>query len=68
MHERFGVPKGGGIRTSSTSSDIILVRNVHSDYDDAEEGGRIIYYGRYYKGRSDQMILYSSAKSTSFFF
>lgn len=57
MHERFGVPKGGGIRTSSTSSDIILVRNVHSDYDDAEEGGRIIYYGRYYKGRSDQMIL-----------
>ena len=30
---------------------------MHSDYDDAEEGGRIIYYGRYYKGRSDQMIL-----------
>lgn len=57
MRERFGVPKGGGIRTSSTSSDIILVRNVHSDYDDAEEDGRIIYYGKYYKGRSDQMIL-----------
>ena len=57
MRERFGVSKGGGIRESSTSSDIILVRNVRGDYDGVEEGGRIIYDSRYYKGRPDQMIL-----------
>ena len=55
MRETFGVNKGGGIRPSSTSTDIILVRNVHSDYGDAEEGGRIIYDGKYYGGPS-QMI------------
>ena len=55
MRETFGVNKGGGIRPSSTSTDIILVRNVHSDYSDAEEGRRIIYDGKYYGGPS-QMI------------
>lgn len=56
MCERFGIPKGGDMRESATSSDIILVRSVH-DYGDAEEDGRIIYDGKYYKGRPDQMIL-----------
>lgn len=55
MHETFGVSRGGGIRPSSTSTDIILVRNVHSDYSDAEEGKRIIYDGKYYDG-PNQMI------------
>lgn len=57
MHERFGVPKDGGIRESSTSSDIILVRAMHSGCDDAGGDGRIICDGNYYKGRPDQMIL-----------
>ena len=57
MRERFGVPKGGGIRESLTSPDIVLVRNVRSDYDDVEEGGRVLYDGQYYVGKPNQMIL-----------
>ena len=56
MRERFGVPTQGGIRTSLTSSDIFLVRNVHSGYDDVEKGRRITYDGQYYEGRRNQMI------------
>lgn len=57
VHERFGVPKGGGVRESSTSSDIVLVRSVHSGCDDTGGDGRIIHDGEYYEGRPDQMIL-----------
>ena len=39
-----------------TSSDVILVHNVHSGYDDVEEGGRVMYDGTYYKEEPDQMI------------
>ena len=56
MCERFGVPGSGGVRESSTSSDIILVRNVHGGCDDAGEGERVIYSGKYCKGQPDQMI------------
>ena len=56
MCERFGVPGSGGIRESSTSSGIILVRNAHGGCDDAEEGERVIYNGKYCKGHPDQMI------------
>ena len=57
MRERFDVATTGGIRASLTSHDIILVRNVHSDYDDVEDGKRITYIGQYYNGKHDQMIL-----------
>ncbi len=57
MRERFDVATTGGIRASLTSSDIVLVRNVHSDYDDVEDGKRITYIGQYYSGKHDQMIL-----------
>lgn len=56
MRERFDVSTQGGIRESLTSSDIILVRNVHSDYDNVEEGRHITYIGQYYEGKHDQMI------------
>ena len=55
MRERFGVPKGGSMRESSTSPDIILVGRVHGGRDDVE-GGRVLCDGKYYKGRQDQMI------------
>lgn len=55
MRERFGVNKGGGIRPSLTSTDVILVRSIHSDYNDIEEGRQIIYDGKYYDG-PNQMI------------
>lgn len=57
MRERFGVPESGVIRESSTSSDIILVRNMHGGGGDAVEGGRVIHDGQYYEGQADQMIL-----------
>ena len=56
LRDRFGVPVKGGIRPSLTSSDIVLVRNVHSNYVDVEKGKRITYAGQYYKGKDDQMI------------
>ena len=56
MRERFGVPRGDGIRESCTSSDIILVRSAGGG-GDAVEGGRVIYDGQYYEGQADQMIL-----------
>ena len=45
-----------GIRTSETSSDIILVSDVHSGYDDVELGKRIRYDGAYRREWTDQMI------------
>ena len=56
LRERFGVNVKGGIRPSLTSSDIILVRNVYSDYDNVERGKRITYAGQYYKAENDQLI------------
>lgn len=56
MRERFDVPTRGGIRTSLTSSDIILVHNVRSGYSDVEDGRRVVYDGQYYEGEDDQMI------------
>ena len=57
MRERFGVTEGGGIRESLTLPDIILVRNVHSGYDDVEEGRHVLYDGQYYDGSPNQLIL-----------
>ena len=56
MNERFGPLTSGGIRTSAISTDIIVVRNVHSDYNDVELGKRIKYDGTYVAERSDQMV------------
>lgn len=70
LRERFGLPppctgsqpreeprpSSDGIRTSETSTDIILVSDVHSGYDDAELGRRIIYDGAYRRELPDQMI------------
>lgn len=56
MRERFGPLTYGGIRTSATSTDIILVRNVHSDYGDVELGRHIQFDGTYWKERPDQMV------------
>ena len=56
MRERFGPLTYGGIRTSATSTDIILVRNVHSDYGDVELGRHIQFDGTYRKERPDQMV------------
>ena len=56
LRERFGVPVRGGIRTSPTSSDIILVHNVRSGYNNVEDGRRVVYDCQYYEGKDDQMI------------
>lgn len=56
LRERFDVPPQGSIRASLTSSDILLVHNMHSDCDDVEDGKRITYVGQYYDGKHDQMI------------
>ena len=45
-----------GIRTSKTSSDIILVNDVRGSYEDNKFGKRIEYDGAYRRGLSDQMI------------
>ena len=50
MREKLGVSKGGGIRPSLTSTDLVLVRNVHSDYNDVEKDKYIIYDGKYHNG------------------
>ena len=57
MSERFGVRKGGGVRESSTSSDIILVGSAHGGRGGAGDGWRVVCDGVYYKGQPDQLIL-----------
>ena len=57
MSERFGVRKGGGVRESSSSSDIILVGSAHGGRGGAGDGGRVVCDGVYYEGRPDQLIL-----------
>ena len=56
MSERFGSLTPGGIRTSATSTDIIVVHGVHSGYDGVELGKRIKCDGTYAAERSDQMV------------
>ena len=56
LRERFGPLSSGGIRTSATSTDIVVVRNVHSNYNDVEHGKRIDYDGTYVAERPDQMV------------
>ena len=70
LRERFGLPppctgipphekprpSSGGIRTSETSTDIILVGDVHSGYDDIELGRRTMYDGAYRREWPDQMV------------
>ena len=56
MDERFGPLTPGGIRTSATSTDIIVVHSVHSGYDGVEFGKRIKCDGTYVPKRSDQMV------------
>lgn len=48
MEEMFGVPPFGGIRTSKTSNDIILVSRVDvpTSYDD-KDSGEYVYYDGY---------------------
>lgn len=52
--ERFGAPRGGSVRASATSPDIILVRYAHGDCGIVEEDGRIIYDSRRCEGGPDQ--------------
>ena len=56
MAERFGVPPGGGIRTSKTSRDIILVSRVDvpTGYDD-DDSGEYVYYSGYVEKDDGQM-------------
>ena len=56
MDERFGPLTPGGIRTSATSTDIIVVHSVHSGYDGVELGKRIKCDGTYVPKRSDQTV------------
>ena len=57
LAERFGVPPGGGIRISKTSSDIILVRQVGypTGYDDDDDSGEYVYYSGYAESDAGQM-------------
>lgn len=43
MLERFGVPRGGSVRASAASPDVILVRKAHGDCGIVEENGPNIY-------------------------
>lgn len=56
MGERFGVPPFGGIRSSKTSTDIILVSRVDvpTSYDD-KDSGEYVYYDGYPEERTGQM-------------
>ncbi len=56
MGGRFGVPPFGGIRTSKTSTDIILVSraDVPTSRDD-KDSAKYIYYDGYSEGRAGQM-------------
>ena len=56
MDERFGPLTPGGIRTSATTTDIIIVHSVHSGYGGIELGKRIKCDGTYVEKRSDQMV------------
>ena len=56
LREKSRFFSSDGIRTSKTSSDIILVSDVHGSYEDNELGKRIEYDGAYRRERSDQMI------------
>ena len=56
LREKSRFFSSDGIRTSKTSSDIILVSDVHGSYEDIELGKRIEYDGAYRRELSDQMI------------